>query len=137
MILVDTSVLVGYLKGHTGGKFALFDKVLALDIPFGVAPYTVQELLQGARDKKEFDELREYLSTQTVYYLSAGIESYVDAAQIFFNLRRTGVTVRGTIDMLIAVIAIEHNLYLLHNDRDFDAIAHCEPRLKILDSVDA
>jgi predicted nucleic acid-binding protein len=135
VILVDTSVLIGYLKGRTGEKFALFDKVLASDMPFGVAPYTVQELLQGARDKKEFDKLREYLSTQTVYYLSAGIAGHIDAAQIFFNLRRAGVTVRSTIDMLIAVIAIEHNLYLLHNDRDFDVIARGESRLRILESL--
>jgi predicted nucleic acid-binding protein len=135
VILVDTSVLIGYLKGQTGGKFALFDEVLRRVMPFGISPYTIQELLQGARDINEFDKLREYLSTQTVYYLSAGIESHIDAAKIFFNLRRAGVTIRGTIDMLIAVTAIEHNLYLLHNDRDFDMIAKKEPRLRVLESL--
>ena len=53
----------------------------------------------------------------------------------FFNLRRQGLTIRNTIDVLIARIAIEHDLFLLHNDRDFDAISEKNADLKILNNV--
>jgi predicted nucleic acid-binding protein len=70
-----------------------------------------------------------------MYYLPNELKSYEHAAKIFFDLRRKGTTVRGTIDVLIALTAIEHNLILLHNDRDFDAIAKFTPELKVLESI--
>ncbi|MDR0818888.1 MAG: PIN domain nuclease [Oscillospiraceae bacterium] len=135
MILVDTSVLIGFLKGQSDKKVMLFESVLERDIPFGISPYTYQEVLQGARDDAEFTRLRDYLSTQTIYYLPNELASYELAAKIFFDLRRKGTTVRGTLDVLIALTAIEHNLILLHNDRDFDAVAKLTPELKILESI--
>ncbi len=48
---------------------------------------------------------------------------YARAASIYFTCRRKGITVRSTIDCLIAQIALEHDLFLIHNDSDFDAMA--------------
>lgn len=120
MILVDTSVLIGYFRGDTGPKVSLFGEILERDIPYGISPYTYQELLQGARNEKEFSLLREYLSTQSIYKLPDTLEPFERAARIFFDLRRKGVTIRGTIDVLIALTAIENDALLLHNDRDYD-----------------
>jgi len=53
------------------------------------------------------------------------------AARLYFDLRRKGITPRGTIDIFIALTAIHHNLSLLHDDRDFDAIASYVKELKI------
>jgi predicted nucleic acid-binding protein len=66
--------------------------------------------------------LNNYLSTQD--YIDPGIQSWSHAARIYYELRRQGITVRNTIDCLIAASAIEHDLLLLHDDRDFAAIAH-------------
>ena len=57
------------------------------------------------------------------YNLKDAIESYASAARIYTNCRKKGTTVRSTIECLIAVTAPEHDLLLLHNDSDFDAIA--------------
>ena len=53
------------------------------------------------------------------------------AANIYFTLRRQGITPRSTIDILIALTAIEYNLLLLHNDKDFDAMEEKVPELNI------
>jgi predicted nucleic acid-binding protein len=132
MILVDTSVLIGFFKDESNPKTELFGTILSRDIHYGISAYTYQEVLQGARDEREFTQLREYLSTQRLYHLPGVPETFEKAARMFFNLRRRGFTPRGTIDILIALTAIEYKLHLLCNDRDFDAIARLTPELKIL-----
>jgi predicted nucleic acid-binding protein len=131
MILVDTSVFINYLKGKNDEKTDVFDTILSHDIPFGISVYTYQELLQGARDEKEFSMLKEYLGSQKIYLLPETVDTYELAAKLYFDTRRKGFTPRSTIDILIAYTAMYHNLYLLHNDRDFDAIASIFPQLKI------
>lgn len=135
MVLVDTSVLIEYLKGRQTPKTALFTEILARDVPFGISVFTYQEVLQGARDEREYKRLREYLDTQAIYRLPEGTGIYEKAARLFFTLRRRGITVRGSIDVLIALTAMENNLMLLHSDHDFDAIASKTPTLKILNAL--
>jgi predicted nucleic acid-binding protein len=135
MVLVDTSVLVEFLKGRQNLKTDILYEIIARDIPFGISAYTYQEVLQGARNEREFTRLREYLDTQVIYYPTENRETYGKAARLFFNLRRRGVTVRGSIDVLIALTAMENNLVLLHDDRDFDAIAAITPNLRIFNAI--
>ena len=131
MILVDTSMLIDYLKGSENDKVTLFDTLLKQDQPYGISSYTYLEVLQGSKHEQEYKTLKEYLSTQTIYYLPESIETYDKAANLYFQLRRQGVTPRSVIDILISLTAIEYQLYLLHNDRDFDIIADKTPELKI------
>ncbi|MCL2810393.1 MAG: PIN domain nuclease [Clostridia bacterium] len=135
MILVDTSVLVGFLNGQANEKVQLFEAVLSREIPFGISEYTYQEVLQGARDEKEFKQLKEYLSAQKIYFLPEGVASYEKAARLYFGLRRKGVTPRSTIDILIALTAIDNRLLLLHNDRDFDTMAEKVDELQIFMNI--
>ncbi len=132
MVLVDTSVLIEYLKERQNQKTEIFEEILAHDILFGISVYTYQEVLQGARDEREYKRLQEYLDTQVIYYPSENKGTYGKAARLFFDLRRQGITVRSSIDMLIAITAMENNLMLLHNDHDFDVIADKTPALKLL-----
>jgi predicted nucleic acid-binding protein len=60
---------------------------------------------------------------------------YDKAARLFYHLRRHGVTVRKSVDVLIALTAIENGVLLLHDDRDFAAMAKWEPKLKLLESL--
>ena len=122
MILVDTSVLINYFRGVRTPKTDVFASVLDHGIPFGICGVVYQELLQGCRSDRDFRRLRAYLDTQLFYDVLDGRESYVRAARLFFDLRRKGRTVRSTVDCLIAQIAIENGLRLLHDDADFDAI---------------
>jgi hypothetical protein len=135
MILVDTSVLIGFLKGQVDDKTELFKEILTRDIPFGISSYTYQEVLQGARNKAEFQTLKNYLATQHIYYLEHEAFTYEKAARLYFNLRRKGVIPRSTLDMLIALTAIENNLALIHNDSDFDMMAEHIPELRILNDL--
>jgi len=88
------------------------------------------EVLQGSQTDKDFNLLKKYLITQTFYELKNGRESYAEAARMYLKLRKKGVTVKSTIDCLIARVAVENELFLLHNDADFDRIAKHFP-LKI------
>ena len=123
MILVDTSVLIGYFKNAKGVPYGKLDHIIDNEIPYGICNYVYQELLQGARDDKEYRLLKEYLDTLPVYDLLHGKLSFENAALLFRHCRKMGITVRSTVDMLIAEIAIENNLYLLHDDVNFTNIA--------------
>src|SRR5208283_1751519 len=123
MILVDTSVLIDYLKGKDNQSVRKFEKILADNIPFGINNYIYQEILQGAKDEKEFNTLTEYLDKQIFYELKKDKQSFKAAAEIYIKCRKKGVTVRSTIDLLIVQTAIENKLSLLHNDADFDNIS--------------
>jgi predicted nucleic acid-binding protein len=135
MVLVDTSVLIGFLKGHINEKVLIFNEILSRDIPFGISAFTYQEILQGARDEAEMQTLKEYLSTQNIYFLEQTVSTYEEAAILYFKLRRKGITPRSTIDMLIALTAITNKLALLHDDRDFDTMAAHLPELRIVNSL--
>jgi predicted nucleic acid-binding protein len=130
LILVDTSVLIDFIEGRENAAAARFREVLDRDIPFGISPISCLEILQGARSEKDFRVLHEYLGNQAMYDLVQGTESYIEAAKISFHLRKKGMAVGSSIDCLIAQTAIEHGLYLLHNDSDFDRIARVS-QLKI------
>ena len=123
MILVDTSVLIDLFKGNENEAVVSLRDIIRQQRPFGITSVIYQEVLQGAKTKKEYISLKEYLSTQRFFHPKDPLASYAEAANIFFSCRRKGVTIRSTIDCLIAQIAIEHELLLLHNDKDFTAMA--------------
>ena len=122
MILVDTSVLIDLFKGVSNNPAERMRKVVEHQIPFGITSVIYQEILQGAKSAKEFRLLKDYLSSQRFFHPEDEVTSYEAAARIYFSCRKKGVSLRSTIDCLIAQTALEHNLLLLHNDRDFDAM---------------
>ena len=93
--------------------------------------YIYQELLQGAKNIEEYSQLQEYLSTLPFYKLRNGKVSFEKAAYLYFICRKNGITIRSTIDLLIAETAIENDLYLLHNDKDFTNLGKVVTELKI------
>jgi len=135
MILVDTSVLIDFLKGKNNKKTALLETAIARDIPYGIASYTFQELLQGTRSENEFITLKMYLATQTVYYLPQNIQTYEAAASMYLNLRREGIEPKSTIDILIVLTAIKNDLMLLHNDPDLDVFDKSVPALRMVENL--
>jgi predicted nucleic acid-binding protein len=130
MILVDTSVLIEFFKGSRSESASRFKLVLKQGLPFGITSHIFQEVLQGAKTEKEYNLLKRYLETQRFFHPKDSVESFAEAAKLFFQCRKKGVTVRSTIDCLIAQIAMEHDLLLLHNDQDFRLMANVIP-LKI------
>jgi predicted nucleic acid-binding protein len=130
MVLVDTSVLIGYLKGTVGIPYQKMKHLVDNGLPFGICNHVYQELLQGAYSKKEFETLKNYLGVLPFYDLMFGKRSYENAAQLYFDCRKKGITIRSSIDLIIAEIAIENDLFLLHNDKDYIGIAQVNKMLK-------
>jgi predicted nucleic acid-binding protein len=120
MILVDTSVWVLILRDKTGKVVTAFRKRVGSAITV-LSRFNQLELLQGAKDLKEWEVLEDYLSTQI--YLEAFAGTWREAARIYFDLRRKGLTVSSPIDCCIAQIALENSAMLLHCDQDFERIA--------------
>ena len=124
MILVDTSVWIEIFKDKTGNIVRAFHKTIGAE-DYVLCRFYQLELLQGARDQKEWQLLEDYLSTQ--YYLEASQGTWPEAARIYFEMRRKGVTINSPIDCCIAQIALEHGAFLLHRDKDFEKISRIRP----------
>ena len=127
MILVDTSVLIAFFKGEDNEGSKKLEYLLRQKIPIGICSVVFQEILQGAVSEKEYQILSKYLETQHFYHPIDPVGSYSRAAKIYLDCRKRGITIRSTIDCLIAQIALEHNLLLLHDDKDFAAMAKVVP----------
>lgn len=127
MILIDTSVLVQLLRDKSGVAARNWRRLAGRDDVVLCRPVQT-ELLQGAKNDREWDELDRYLDGQDYIELEPG--SWREAARMFYELRRGGLTVRSVIDCLIAQLAIENRLTLGHQDRDFDVIHRVRPSLR-------
>lgn len=131
MYLVDTSVWIDYLRGKESLAQIVFSDILEQQIPFGITPLIFQEVLQGSKTKKDYEKLNDYLGSQRFYVSADQVEAGRQASFLYFKCRKKGITIRSTIDCLIAWSAIEHNLVLLHSDVDFVQISQVDGRLRL------
>ena len=118
MILVDSSVWIDYLRGTRTPQADTLDALLGR-VPLAIGDLILVEVLQGCVSDKEFNRVRRLLSSLTLVPLG-GEDVAVAAARNHRRLRALGVTVRKTIDTVIATRCIMDRLALLHSDRDFD-----------------
>ena len=126
MILVDTSVWIEVLRDRQGALVDSFRHRAGSETCV-LCRFSQLELLQGAKNENEWKKLDEYLSSQ--YYLEVSETTWREAARIYFELRRKGITINSPIDCCIAQIAIESGALLLHRDQDFEKIAEIRPLL--------
>jgi predicted nucleic acid-binding protein len=133
VILVDTSVLVGYLRGRVTEATGKLDSLERENAAWAIPAPCVQEILQGALDEREWRSLHLAVRGRDIAEPIEAVDALVAAARIWFDARRRGLTIRSTTDCLIAQIALEHDALLLHDDDDFDRIARVRP-LKALRS---
>jgi predicted nucleic acid-binding protein len=120
MILVDSSVWIDYFNGRITRQTNILDS-LAGDELIVIGDLILTEVLQGFQQDKDFDKARE-LFDSFVFEEMLGKEIAVKSAKNYRILRKNGVTVRKTIDVIIATFCIENDLMLLHSDRDFRAM---------------
>lgn len=121
MILVDSSVWIDYFRGTVTAQTEKLDQLLGQE-PVAIGDLILMEVLQGFSSERDFREARRKLTSLEVVVLG-GKEIAIQAAQNFRVLRRRGVTVRKSMDTLIATWCMENGCRLLHNDRDFEAFA--------------
>ncbi len=124
MILVDTSVWVDFLRGINSKERRVLHRLIEEDEEAALTEIIVTEILQGISKDDDFEKLKKCLLEFPIYK-PKGIETYIRAAEIYRECRKSGKTVRKTIDCLIAAICIENDLILLHKDNDFDRIEAC------------
>ena len=118
MILVDSSVWIDYFKGTITAQTELLDRLLGQQ-PLAIGDLILTEVLQDFDKDRDVNAAKKMLTSLEVVELG-GEEIAIQAAKNFRTLRKRGVTVRKTIDTVIATRCIESGYGLLHNDRDFD-----------------
>lgn len=118
MILVDSSVWIDYFNGALTRQTDKLDDLLGRE-PLAIGDLILTEVLQGFDDDRDFAKARRLLTSLTVVQIG-GPDIAIAAAQNFRSLRKLGVTVRKTIDTMIATRCIESGYDLLHSDRDFE-----------------
>ena len=118
MILVDSGVWIDYFRGVSTPQSDALDD-LAGRQPLAVGDIILAEILQGFTIERDFNQALRLLTSFTIIDI-AGRDIAIQAARNFRILRARGVTIRKTIDTLIATRCIEDGHALLYNDRDFD-----------------
>lgn len=131
MVLVDTTVWIDWLRER---KAAAVDRLIALldDGEAAIAPVILQELLQGAASPAALRTLRGRFLGLPMIEPARGAATHAAAGELHARCRWAGVEPRSPHDCLIAQLAIEHRVPLLHDDRGFDGIAGVDRRLVAL-----
>ena len=119
MILVDTSVWIEVLRAQ---RSLDLESVVPMEEVATCLP-VVQEILQGFSDERAFRTAREALFALPVVESPLRDQVVLEAVDLYRRARATGLTVRSSVDCLIAACAIRNDLEVLHRDRDFDLIA--------------
>ena len=118
MTIVDTSVLIDYLAGRDTPKTEWIERNVDA-YPLAITDLILYEVLQGIREERFVAAVQTALAAFSLWpTLETGSE--IKAAANYRSLRKHGITVRKTVDCLIATFCIEGGHALLHNDRDFD-----------------
>ncbi|MGB7548050.1 MAG: PIN domain nuclease [Terracidiphilus sp.] len=118
MVIVDSSVWIDYLNDRVNDQTAWLESSIGHE-EVGLTSLILCEVLQGIRYDRHFNETRGELMTFPVFE-GFTAQLAVAAAQNFRTLQRLGITVRKTIDCIIATFCIEGGLQLLHHDSDFE-----------------
>lgn len=120
MLLINTSVWISVFRDRSGQVRQQLETLIAARQTL-LNRFTQLELLQGSLNEQEWTILSTYLDEQD--YVELTSSSWQAAVRIYYDLRRQGLTVRSPVDCCIAQSAIENDLLLVHNDRDFETIA--------------
>jgi predicted nucleic acid-binding protein len=118
VILVDSSVWIDYFRGTSTPQADRLDALLGSE-PVATGDLVLTEVLQGFGSDRDFNQAKKLLTSLVVVDVG-GQEIAIQAAKNFRRLRALGITVRKTIDTVIATRCIESGFTLLYSDRDFD-----------------
>jgi predicted nucleic acid-binding protein len=118
LIVADTSVWIDYVRGIAAPHTDLLDYELQHN-RIVTGDLIIAEFLQGFRDDRDY-EVAKGIMDALEYRDFVGKEIAIQAAHNFRILRKKGITIRKTVDVLIATFCIENDFKLIHNDRDFD-----------------
>ena len=124
MIVVDTSVWIDVLSGRRTGTARRCVELIEDGRPVALTDVVFTEVLQGVRDDDQAEDVERHLRAFPILRLEA-LEDFALAASLYRTARRQGVTIRRTLDCLIAAPCVRTGAPLLHADADFDRLASC------------
>jgi len=117
MILVDTSVWIDYFNGLKNSHTDKLDDLLTSELVV-IGDIILADILQGFRIDTDYRNAKKYLDSLVCFSIS-NKNIAIKSAENFRYLRKRGITIRKTTDMLIGTFCIEKNIPLLHNNKDF------------------
>ena len=117
MIMVDSSVWIDYFNGKESNEVTYLDDILGKKF-IVIGDIILTEVLQGFRKDKDYQKAKLLLTSLPVYQLS-NKELALKSVSNYRQLRKQGITIRKTIDTIIATFCIENKIQLLFSDRDF------------------
>jgi predicted nucleic acid-binding protein len=120
MILVDTTVWIDFFAGKSVPHVTILEQAIMEKKDICICGLVLMEILQGIRNDRQYLIVKKYM--RNLVFLPIAYGTFIKAADIYRDLRKQGITIRNSIDCLIAAVSIEQRIPLLHNDRDFDNI---------------
>jgi predicted nucleic acid-binding protein len=117
MIVVDSSVWIDYFSGADTSQAEKLDRTLGIK-PVAIGDLILTEVLQGFRHDKDYKAARSVFDDVTIFDM-LGMQMAIKSAENFRALRKKGITVSKTADVIIATFCIEQTLPLLFSDKDF------------------
>ena len=120
-VLIDSSAWIDFLNNHPSPHADEVERLLGSDIDVCTCGLIALEVLQGLRRNASFPEAQALFERLSLLE-PAGLETYIQAAQLFADLRRSGRTVRSPIDCVVLALADRHDCWVLARDRDIDGI---------------
>lgn len=122
MIVADTTVWVDFLEGRGTQQDHHLQRLIEEGAPVALTDVVYCEVLQGIVSDALYRKIREILLAFPILCVS-GLETFEEASGIYRDCRKKGLTIRSTVDCLIAATCLQAGAELFHNDRDFEAIA--------------
>lgn len=124
MILVDTTIWIDFFANRNTKQVITLIQLIQENQDLCICGVILTEILQGIKNPREHQQVENHLAP--LKFLDMPKSTFLLAAEIYRTLRQHGFTVGKTIDCMIAAVAIENDVALLHHDHDFDPIEkHC------------
>ncbi|MDH4204581.1 MAG: PIN domain nuclease [Desulfobacteraceae bacterium] len=120
MVLVDTTVWIDFFAARSSGHVDALENLIINREDICICGIVLTEVLQGIRKDSEFKKTRDLFNK--LLFLPMPYPVFLKASEIYRRLRRKGITIRKSVDCMIASVALENDIPLLHNDNDFEAI---------------
>jgi predicted nucleic acid-binding protein len=120
-VLIDSSVWIDFFWGRSGPHTDRLKELIIGGEDLCICGHILAEVLRGASRDEQYRRIERRF--QILEFLPMTAPTFRSSADIYRALRKRGITLKNVVDTYIAAVAMEHNVYLLHNDSDFDLIA--------------
>ena len=120
MVLVDTSVWIDFFAGKPQTYVKTLEELIINREDLCICGIILTEVLQGIRNDSEFKKTKNLFDS--LLLLPMQYSTFLRSAEIYRTLRKKGITIRKSVDCMIAAVALEHDIAILDHDKDFDPI---------------